>query len=170
LKPPAEIRHTSGKCALGTLLVARGERGICMIALGDDPEILLRELRENFPRDRLIAGNRDDKQTLAQVADLIAHPARNFTLPLDMRGTEFQRRVWQALRKIPPGTTRTYAEIAAQLGNPNAARAVGNACAANILALAIPCHRALRADGTLSGYRWGVERKRILLEKEQAGC
>jgi AraC family transcriptional regulator of adaptative response/methylated-DNA-[protein]-cysteine methyltransferase len=139
-----DIRFAIGQCSLGAILVARSERGVCAILLGDDPQALARELQDRFPKAQLIG--RD--------------------LPLDVRGTAFQQRVWQALRDIPPGRTLSYAEVAERIGAPTAVRAVAQACGANALAVAIPCHRVVRSDGSMSGYRWGVERKRSLLERE----
>jgi len=164
----AEIRFALGQCRLGAILVAQSARGICAITLGDDPETLLRELQDRFPQAELIGGDAGFEQTVARVVGFIeaagAGPA--LELPLDVRGTAFQQRVWQALRDIPPGQTASYAEIAQRIGAPRAVRAVAGACAANLLAVAIPCHRVVRSDGGLSGYRWGVERKRALLDAE----
>ncbi|MDX3904697.1 MAG: bifunctional DNA-binding transcriptional regulator/O6-methylguanine-DNA methyltransferase Ada [Pigmentiphaga sp.] len=162
----AVIRFAVGQCSLGAILVAQSERGVCAILLGDDPELLVRQLQDQFPRATLVGGDRDFEQVVARVVGLVEAPAVGLDLPLDVRGTAFQERVWQALRKIPPGTTATYAEIAALIGMPRAVRAVARACGANPLAVAIPCHRVVRSDGALSGYRWGVERKRALLERE----
>lgn len=162
----AEIRFAIGQCALGAILVAQSERGLCAISLGDDAEALLRELQDRFPKARLIGGDAAFEQLVAQVVGFVEAPGLGLDLPLDVRGTAFQQRVWQALREIPPGQTASYAEIARRIGAPAAVRAVASACAANTLAVAIPCHRVLRQDGSLSGYRWGVERKRALLERE----
>jgi len=164
-----EIRFALGECSLGSILVAQSERGICAILLGDGPDALLRDLQDRFPRSRLIGGDGEFEQLVATVVGFVETPRIGLDLPLDIRGTAFQQRVWQALRQIPPGTTATYTEIAARLGCPKAVRAVASACAANALAVAIPCHRVVRTDGSLSGYRWGVERKRALLEKEARG-
>lgn len=163
----AEIRFALGQCSLGAILVAESERGICAISLGDDAETLLRELQQRFPQARLIGADAAFEQRVAQIVGLIEAPGRGTHLPLDIRGTAFQQRVWQALRDIPAGTTLSYAEIARRIGSPEAVRAVGSACAANVLAVAIPCHRVVRSDGGLSGYRWGVERKQTLLAREQ---
>lgn len=162
----ARIRFALGQCTLGALLVARSERGLCAIALGDDPEDLLRELQDRFPRAELVGGDAEFERWMAQVVGLVETPAIGLELPLDIRGTAFQQRVWEALRKIPPGRTASYAEIAAAIGRPQAVRAVAAACAANPLAVVIPCHRVVRSDGGLSGYRWGVARKRALLARE----
>lgn len=165
-QPAMPIRFASGQCALGALLVAHSACGLCAILLGDQPEALLDELRQRFPRDELIGGDADAERLLAQVAGFVEAPRLGLDLPLDLRGTAFQQRVWQALRAIPPGSTVSYAELAERIGSPKAVRAVAGACAANALAVAIPCHRVLRSDGGLSGYRWGVERKRALLDRE----
>jgi len=161
-----DIRFAVGECSLGSILVAQGDRGVCAILLGSDPDALARELQDQFPRANLIGGDRDFERLVARVVTCIESPALGFDLPLDVRGTAFQQRVWQALRKIPAGRTASYSEIARRIGAPGSARAVAQACAANRLAVAIPCHRVVRNDGGLSGYRWGVERKRALLERE----
>jgi AraC family transcriptional regulator, regulatory protein of adaptative response / methylated-DNA-[protein]-cysteine methyltransferase len=161
-----EIRFAVGRCSLGSILVAQSARGVCAISLGDDPDALVQGLQDRFPRATLIAGDTAFEQTVARVVALVETPSRGCDLPLDVRGTAFQQRVWEALRRIPPGTTVSYAELAARVGAPGGARAVAQACAANTLAVAIPCHRVVRTDGALSGYRWGVERKRRLLERE----
>jgi len=164
----AEIRFAVGECSLGSILVARSAKGVCAILLGDDPDALVRDLQDRFPRATLVGGDREFERTVATVIGFVERPALGLDLPLDVRGTAFQQRVWQALRQIPAGSTATYAEIAARIGAPNGARAVAQACGANALAVAIPCHRVVRTDGSLSGYRWGVERKRSLLENEGA--
>lgn len=156
------------QCALGALLVAATGKGICSILLGDDPEVLVRDLQDRFPKAELNGAEPDFEATVAQVLAFVEAPRIGFDLPLDVRGTAFQQRVWEALRKIPPGRTVGYAELAAQLGMPRAARAVAGACAANPVAVAIPCHRVVRNDGALSGYRWGIERKQALLDLEAA--
>ncbi|MGH7587858.1 MAG: bifunctional transcriptional activator/DNA repair enzyme AdaA [Gemmatimonadota bacterium] len=162
------IRFGVGECSLGSILVAATDKGVCAILLGDEPDRLARELRGHFPEARLIAADRELDPLVEQVVEFVEAPAHAFGLPLDVRGTTFQRRVWQALREIPAGSTATYTDIANRIGAPGAVRAVGQACAANALAVAIPCHRVVRNDGTLSGYRWGVDRKRALLEREAA--
>jgi len=162
----ADIRFAIGECSLGSILVARSELGVCAILLGDDPDTLARDLQDRFPRATLIGGDEEFEQLVAQVVGFVEAPGLGLDLPLDVRGTAFQQRVWQALREIPAGATASYAEIAARIGSPKAVRAVAQACAANALAVAIPCHRVVRNDGGLSGYRWGVERKRALLERE----
>ncbi len=164
----AAIRFAVGESTLGAILVARSERGICAILLGDDPDALVRDLQDRFPKAELLGGDPDFESTVAQVVGFVEEPTRGFELPLDVRGTVFQLRVWEALGRIPVGTTASYAEIARALGQPEAVRAVAGACAANALAVAIPCHRVVRTDGALSGYRWGVERKRELLRREAA--
>ena len=161
-----EIRFAVGQCSLGAILVAASDRGVCAILMGDDPDTLARDLQDRFPRARLIGGDRGFEQLVAKVVGLVETPAMGLGLPLDVRGTAFQQRVWQALREIPAGKTASYTEIAKRIGAPKSVRAVAQACAANPLAVAIPCHRVVRNDGGLSGYRWGVERKRALLEKE----
>lgn len=163
---PVEIRYAFGECLLGGVLVAQSRRGLCAVLLGDDPALLLGDLEARFPRARLIKAEVELKPVLAAVAEFVAKPQAGWQLPLDVRGTSFQQRVWQALREIPAGETASYAEIATRLGQPRAVRAVASACGANPLALAIPCHRVVRTDGGLSGYRWGVARKRALLERE----
>jgi AraC family transcriptional regulator of adaptative response/methylated-DNA-[protein]-cysteine methyltransferase len=164
----AAIRFAIGEASLGAVLVAATDKGVCAIMLGDDPDVLARELQDRFPRAELVGGDRVFERTVARVVGLIEAPGQRLDLPLDIRGTAFQERVWQALRAIPPGRTATYAEIARAVGQPKAARAVAQACGANPLAVAIPCHRVVRADGDLSGYRWGVERKRELIAREAA--
>jgi AraC family transcriptional regulator of adaptative response/methylated-DNA-[protein]-cysteine methyltransferase len=164
----AVIRFAVGECSLGSILVAATERGVCSILLGDDPDTLARELQDRFPKARLIGGDRGFEQLVAKVVGFVEAPALGLDLPLDVRGTAFQQRVWQALREIPAGRTSTYTKIAERIGAPKAVRAVARACASNALAVAIPCHRVVRHDGALSGYRWGVERKRRLLQREAA--
>jgi AraC family transcriptional regulator of adaptative response/methylated-DNA-[protein]-cysteine methyltransferase len=161
-----EIRFAIGECFLGAILVATSDRGVCAILLGDAPDALARDLQDQFPRAHLIGGDTEFEELVATVVGFVEAPGIGLDLPLDVRGTAFQQRVWQALRAIPAGDTVSYAEIANRIGSPNAVRAVAQACAANALAVAIPCHRVVRNDGGLSGYRWGVERKRALLAKE----
>ena len=162
----ASIRFAVGECSLGPILVAASGKGICAILLGDDAEALTRDLQDRFPNANLIGGDAEFERWMAQVVGFVEAPGLGLDLPLDIRGTAFQRRVWQALSEVPAGSTASYAEIAKKLGAPKAVRAVAQACAANALAVAIPCHRVVRTDGALSGYRWGVERKRTLLERE----
>jgi len=162
----AEIRFAVGECSLGSILVARSERGVCAIFLGDDPDALTRELQDRFPRATLIGADPAFEDVLAKVVGLIEAPGTGVDLPLDVRGTAFQQRVWRELRQIPAGSTASYREIASRIGAPRAVRAVAHACAVNPVAVAIPCHRVVRSDGGLAGYRWGVERKRELLERE----
>ncbi len=162
----ARIRFAVAPCALGAVLVAASERGVCAILLGDEAEALTQELRQRFPGAALSPGDAAFAEWVAQVVGLVEVPARGLDLPLDIGGTAFQQRVWAALRAIPLGTTATYADIARAIGAPAAVRAVALACGANRLAVAIPCHRVVRSDGALSGYRWGVARKRALLTRE----
>ncbi|MDQ1833232.1 bifunctional DNA-binding transcriptional regulator/O6-methylguanine-DNA methyltransferase Ada [Massilia scottii] len=162
----AVIRFAIGACSLGAILVASTDKGICAILIGDDPELLARDLQDRFPAADLRGADAGFEATVARVVGLVEAPGVGLDLPLDVRGTAFQQRVWQALRDIPAGQTVSYAELAARIGLPAGARAIAGACAANPVAVAIPCHRVVRTDGTLSGYRWGVERKRILLERE----
>jgi AraC family transcriptional regulator of adaptative response/methylated-DNA-[protein]-cysteine methyltransferase len=163
----AEIRFAVGECSLGSILVAASSRGVCAIFLGDDPAKLARDLEDRFPQAELVGGDADFERMVARVVGFIEAPRVGFDLPLDVRGTAFQERVWRALRKIPAGETATYRDIAKRVGFPKAVRAVAQACAANALAVAIPCHRVVRADGGVSGYRWGVERKRDLIRREK---
>jgi AraC family transcriptional regulator of adaptative response/methylated-DNA-[protein]-cysteine methyltransferase len=160
------IHFAVGECFLGSILVATSERGVCAILLGDDPDALTHELQDEFPHANLIGGDAEFEQLVAKVVGFVEAPAFGLDLPLDIRGTAFQQRVWQALQKIPAGATASYAEVARRIDLPKSVRAVAHACSANSLAVAIPCHRVVRNDGSLSGYRWGVERKRALLERE----
>ncbi|MBK7676284.1 MAG: bifunctional DNA-binding transcriptional regulator/O6-methylguanine-DNA methyltransferase Ada [Candidatus Accumulibacter sp.] len=162
------IRFALGECSLGSILVAHSGRGICSILIGDDPQALAHDLQDRFPAAELIGGDAGFERLVAGVVGLVEAPGLGHDLPLDIRGTAFQQRVWQALQESPPGGTTSYSELARRIGSPGSARAVAGACAANVLAVAIPCHRVVRSDGSLSGYRWGVERKRALLEREAA--
>ncbi|WP_156680648.1 bifunctional DNA-binding transcriptional regulator/O6-methylguanine-DNA methyltransferase Ada [Sphingomonas profundi] len=162
------LRFAVGQCALGAILVAASDKGIAAILIGDDPADLVEDLQDRFPAATLIGDDAGYQALVAQVIGFVEAPATGLDLPLDVRGTAFQQRVWQALRRIPAGRTASYAEIAAAIGAPSAVRAVAGACAANSHAVAIPCHRVVRTDGALSGYRWGVERKRRLLALEAA--
>jgi AraC family transcriptional regulator of adaptative response/methylated-DNA-[protein]-cysteine methyltransferase len=162
----AVIHFALGECSLGAILVARSERGVCAILLDEDPQRLLADLQRRFARATLVGGDAAFETWMAQVVGFVEAPRLGLDLPLDVRGTAFQQRVWKALGDIPPGSTASYAEIARRIGAPSAIRAVAGACAANALAVAIPCHRVVRSDGGLSGYRWGVERKKALLERE----
>ena len=164
----SEIRFAVGECSLGSILVATTDKGVCAIEFGDDPDALVRGLQDRFPQARLIGGDEGFERLVAKVVGFVEKPSTGLELPLDIRGTAFQQRVWQALRSIPPGRTASYAEIARRIGQPSAVRAVAKACAANAIAVAIPCHRVVRRDGASSGYRWGVERKRSLLAREGA--
>ena len=160
------IHFAIGECSLGSILVAKSERGVCAVMIGDDPMPLVRDLEQQFPNADLIGDKSDYEDLVAKVVGLIEKPGVGLDLPLDIRGTAFQQRVWKALQRIPVGSTASYADIAKAIGMPKAVRAVARACAANSIAVAIPCHRVIRNDGGLSGYRWGVERKRSLLERE----
>jgi len=162
----AAIRFAVGECSLGSILVARSQRGVVAIRLGDDPDSLARELQDQFPHAEFIGGDPEFEALVATVVGFIEAPSLGLDLPLDVRGTAFQQRVWQALRDIPVGKTASYSDVARSIGAPKSARAVAKACAANGLAVAIPCHRVVRSDGQLSGYRWGVRRKKLLLEQE----
>jgi AraC family transcriptional regulator of adaptative response/methylated-DNA-[protein]-cysteine methyltransferase len=164
--PDVEVRFAVGTCSLGSVLVAATGRGVCAIDLGEDPEALVQALEDRFHAARLTPGDDSFLELVSRVITLIENPGLASDLPLDIRGTAFQQRVWEALRAIPSGTTATYSEIADRLGLPRSQRAVAQACAANVLAVAIPCHRVVRIDGGLAGYRWGVQRKRTLLERE----
>lgn len=161
-----EIRYSIGTCSLGSILVAASPKGICALLLGDDPEELTEDLNKRFPRAKLIGGDKGFEATVAKAIDFVERPTAKHDLPLDIQGTAFQHKVWNALRRIPPGATASYTEIAQRIGHPKAVRAVGHACAANPIAIAIPCHRVLRSDGSLSGFRWGTDRKRTLLLRE----
>ncbi|HUI19970.1 MAG TPA: bifunctional DNA-binding transcriptional regulator/O6-methylguanine-DNA methyltransferase Ada [Methylocella sp.] len=162
-----EICFAMSGCSLGAILVARSERGVCAILMGDDQDALTHDLEKRFPRARLVRGGLGFEALVAKVVGFVEAPARGLDLPLDIRGTAFQQRVWQALCEIPAGSTASYLEIAKRIGAPKSVRAVAGACAANPLAVAIPCHRAVRSDGALSGYRWGVARKCALLDRER---
>src|SRR5688572_23644818 len=165
-----EILYSAGECVLGVVLVARREGGVCAILLGDDAAGLARDLQRRFPRASLREAGVELGPLLAKVEKLVAAPATGLDVPLDPRGSAFEQRVWQALCEIPAGATQTYGEVARRIGAPQAAKEVGEACAANPLAVAIPCQRVLRKDGALAGYRWGVERKRALLLIERAAA
>jgi AraC family transcriptional regulator of adaptative response/methylated-DNA-[protein]-cysteine methyltransferase len=161
-----EIRFAAAKCSLGLCLVGATARGVCAIFFGDSATALRADLRRRFPRASLVAGDPGFEDVVARVVAVVETPRLGLDLPLDVRGTAFQHRVWRALRDIPAGTTATYAEIARRIGAPRAVRAVAGACAANPVAVAIPCHRVVRNDGQLAGYRWGLPRKRALLARE----
>lgn len=163
-----EMRFAVRQCDLGHVLVAASEKGITAVFLGDDPEALVRDLEDCFPHAKLVRGDAAFDDLVARVIAMVETPTKPVDLPLDVQGTAFQHRVWDVLRQTPCGSTTTYAEIAKRLGIPKAVRAVGSACAANKIAVAIPCHRVVRTDGSLSGYRWGVTRKRALLKREES--
>jgi AraC family transcriptional regulator of adaptative response/methylated-DNA-[protein]-cysteine methyltransferase len=160
------IGFAVGECSLGSILVAASDIGVYTIALGDDPECMAREFQERCPEAELIDGDSEFAQWVAKVVNFVDAPIIDLDLPLDIRGTAFQQRVWQVLRQVPAGSKVSYTELARRIGAPKAVRAVAGACAANTLAVAIPCHRIVRADGALSGYRWGIERKTALLQRE----
>jgi len=164
----ATIHYATGRCSLGVVLVAASDQGVCAIFFGDEAEDLVSELHRRFPRAELAEGDEAFSDLTAKAIACVEAPEAPFDLPLDIRGTAFQQRVWAALTRIPPGTTASYGDIAAAIGAPSAVRAVAGACASNKIAVAIPCHRVVRSDGSLSGYRWGVERKRALLGKERS--
>jgi AraC family transcriptional regulator of adaptative response/methylated-DNA-[protein]-cysteine methyltransferase len=164
--PDAALRVAIVKSSLGHILVARSAKGVCAILLGDSPALLVRDLRERFAHVRVLGSDADTESLAAQLARVIENPRLSLDVPLDMRGTAFQQRVWRALREITLGSTVSYAEVAQRIGAPRSVRAVAQACAANPLAVLIPCHRVVRHDGALSGYRWGIERKRALLRLE----
>ena len=161
------LRFALAQCSLGAILVAATDRGVCAILLGDDPDALLRDLQDRFPKAELLGGEAGFERLVADVVALVEHPGARHDLPLDIRGTAFQQRVWEALRSVPAGGTSTYTEIAQRIGTPGAVRAVASACAANPLAVAVPCHRVVRLDGNLAGYRWGLARKQELLRRER---
>jgi AraC family transcriptional regulator of adaptative response/methylated-DNA-[protein]-cysteine methyltransferase len=164
----AEIRFAVGQCSLGAILVAASTKGVCAILIGDDPETLICDLQDRFSKATLVGADPAFETLVAKVIGFVEAPSLGLGLPLDVRGTAFQQRVWNALTKIPVGSTASYADVAAKIGAPKAVRAVAQACSANSLAIAIPCHRVVRSNGSLSGYRWGIERKRALLTREAA--
>jgi AraC family transcriptional regulator of adaptative response/methylated-DNA-[protein]-cysteine methyltransferase len=162
-----QIRFAIGECSLGSILVAATEKGVCAILLGRDPDALVRQLQDRFAKAELIGADAAFEKLVAKVIGFVEQPRIGLDLPLDVQGTAFQQRVWRALRNIGAGNTASYGDIAARIGQPKSTRAVAQACAANMIAVAIPCHRVIRTDGQLSGYRWGVQRKRALLERER---
>lgn len=161
-----QIRFATEQCQLGTVLVAQSSRGVSAIFLGDDPDMLTRTLLNCYPGAQRAGEDPAFRQLIEQVASFIEAPRAGLDVPLDVRGTAFQESVWKALLEIPPGTTASYTDIAERIGAPRSVRAVAQACGANLIAVAIPCHRVVRRDGGISGYRWGVERKRDLLLRE----
>jgi AraC family transcriptional regulator of adaptative response/methylated-DNA-[protein]-cysteine methyltransferase len=165
-----EIRFAIGQSSLGAILVASSDKGVASILIGDDPNTLVENLQDRFPKACLVGGDADYETLVAQVVGFVEAPQLGLDLPLDVRGTAFQQRVWQALREIPAGRTASYTEVAARIGAPKSVRAVASACAANNIAVAIPCHRVVRNDGALSGYAWGVDRKRALIAREAAAA
>lgn len=160
------IRYAIAESSLGLTLVAASEKGICAIFFGDEAESLRKDLQATFPRAEIVGADRNFENLTATVLAFVDDPTKDLDLPLDVRGTAFQHRVWEALRRIPAGTTASYSEIAEKIGAPRAVRAVARACATNRIAVAIPCHRVIGSDGSLTGYRGGIERKRALLAKE----
>jgi len=164
------IQYGLGECSLGSVLVAVSEKGICAISLGDTPDQLVNALRNQFPRADLVEGDQGFEQIMGKLIAFIESPNLGLNLPLDIRGTAFQQRVWDVMRRIPFGQTISYTDLARQAGaSAQSVRAVATACAANKIAVAIPCHRVVRLSGNLSGYRWGVERKKALLQRERVG-
>lgn len=161
-----KIRYAISQTSLGLMLVAESERGLCSIMLGDDPNNLMQDLQNRFPKAELLGSDSAFEKQVKQVVAFVESPKTGLDLPLDIQGTAFQQRVWRALQQIPAGKTASYAEIAARIGSPKGARAVAQACASNYLAVAIPCHRVVHRDGSISGYRWGVDRKKALLKRE----
>ena len=162
-----KMRFAVGQCSLGAILVASTEKGICAIELGDDPNGLINHFQERFKNAEIVGADVEFEKIIAHVIGLVENPRQKFSLPLDIQGTIFQQKVWNILQKIPVGKTKTYSEVAKTLGNPSAVRAVGSACARNKIAVVIPCHRVIKNDGSLAGYRWGVERKLSLLTRER---
>jgi AraC family transcriptional regulator of adaptative response/methylated-DNA-[protein]-cysteine methyltransferase len=163
-----EIQWVIRESSLGSVLVARSNKGICAVLLGSDLHALERDLQHRFPSATLVNGDSQLEKLAAQVVTFVEDPSRDLDVPLDVRGTDFQQRVWKALREIPVGLTASYSDVANKIGLPKSVRAVAQACAANALAVVIPCHRVVKRDGALSGYRWGVERRQILLDREAA--
>ena len=162
------IRFAVGECSLGSILVAATDKGVCAIEFGDDPDVLVSALQDRFPKAKFVGRDAAFEHLVAKVVGFVEAPAQGLDLALDIRGTAFQKRVWKAIRAIPAGATASYADLAKRIGHPQATRAIAQACASNTLAVAIPCHRVVRRDGGLSGYRWGVERKQALLTRENA--
>ena len=166
-----EVIHTAfADCAFGRLLVGATDKGVCFLGFAEPDESLMGDLRRRFPNATVVAGDAELVDTLRAVLSFLEEPKQALSLPLDLRGTAFQRRVWETLCRIPPGQTRTYAQLAEMVGNPRAIRAVARSCATNPVSLAVPCHRIIGSDGDLTGYRWGVPRKKALLERERAAA
>ena len=163
------IRYAIGQSYLGWVLVAATELGICRIDIDDDRECLRARLAASLPEAELLDNDSNFNETVSRLLSFLEKPGQHWDLPLDIQGTAFQRQVWMALRDVPSGTTVSYADIADRIGRPKAARAVAQACASNKLAVAIPCHRVVRSDGELGGYRWGIGKKRMILEREKEG-
>jgi AraC family transcriptional regulator of adaptative response/methylated-DNA-[protein]-cysteine methyltransferase len=162
----SDLMFAIGSCSLGAILVAATKKGVAAILLGDDPAELLRDVQDRFPKANFIGGDKAFEKLASRAISLVDAPERAKDLPLDIQGTAFQHKVWAALQCIPAGTTMSYADVAERIGAPKAARAVAGACGANPVAVIIPCHRVVRNDGSLSGYRWGLDRKRALLDRE----
>ncbi|HEY7243569.1 MAG TPA: bifunctional DNA-binding transcriptional regulator/O6-methylguanine-DNA methyltransferase Ada [Xanthobacteraceae bacterium] len=167
--PGTVIRFAVGECSLGSILVAATQKGVCAIELGGDPDALMRSFQHRFRNAELVGDDREFAEMVAKVVAFVEAPRHGLDLPLDVRGTAFQQRVWEAIAAIPAGSTASYTQLAKRIGAPKAVRAVAQACASNAIAIAIPCHRVVRSDGSISGYRWGVARKRALLAREGAG-
>ena len=165
--PGESLRYALAPSTLGLVIVGLSERGVCFVAFGESPQDLLGDMEARFPAAEIVPAEPADNELVAAVIALLDHPSRPADLPLDVRGTAFQQQVWRALTTIEPGATVTYAQLAKQIGRPSAVRAVAQACGANPIAVAIPCHRVIGADGSLTGYRWGVERKRVLIGNER---
>jgi len=163
-----ELQFAIGESSLGFVLVAQSGKGICAVLLDSDPRALTRDLQNRFPNATLIGSDSQLENLVAKVVTFVEDPWRDLDVPLDVRGTEFQQRVWKALGAIPVGSTASYSDVANKIGLPKSFRAVAQACAANALAVVIPCHRVVSSDGALSGYHWGVDRKRNLLKREAA--
>lgn len=161
------IRFAIAECSLGSILVASTQKGVCAILMGEDPDQIVRDLQDRFPKAQLVGADAEYEKLVAKVVGFIEAPRIGLDLPLDIRGTAFQQRVWKELQRIPAGKTASYSEVAKRLGSPKSVRAVARACGANALAVAIPCHRVIRTDGDISGYRWGVDRKKALLARER---
>lgn len=162
-----DIMLAIGECYLGSFLVAQTDKGICDVSLGNNPEKLIYEIQDRFKYANFIAGDKSFEDTVAKVVGLIENPKNNIDLPLDIIGTLFQQKVWQVLKNIPVGTTVSYQQLAEMVGSPKAVRAVASACARNNIAILIPCHRVVRTNGNLGGYRWGIEVKKQLLQQEK---
>jgi AraC family transcriptional regulator of adaptative response/methylated-DNA-[protein]-cysteine methyltransferase len=164
------IQYGIGESSLGSVLVARSDKGLCAVLIDTDPHALERDLRGRFPNTKFVGADAGFEKLVSKVVRFVEDPSRNLDVPLDERGTDFQRHVWKALCEIPLGSTASYTDVANKIGQPKSARAVAQACSANSMAVVIPCHRVVRSDGRMSGYRWGAERKKILLQREASKC